>query len=318
MKPVGADQHRSCRRPPLDAQAGAGAKSCEWAKGQIPGLRGATDCRRRRDVPTAPRRRRQAAEARSSFVAVASRRRSVSAGRPSVSVPVLSSATTCTSRRICSASPLRNSTPSSAAAPGADHDRGRRGQPHGAGAGDDQHRHRGDQREGERRLGAEDQPDEKVSAAMAITPARTAVIRSTSDWIGSLAPCACSTMRMIWASVVSAPTRVARQRRAPVLLTVPPVTLGARRLRDRDRLAGDHDLVDIGLAREHPPSVGNALAGAHQHDVAGARSRRAVDLSAAPSRSTRAVFGWSRISARIAAPVRPLARASISGRTGSA
>ena len=33
-----------------------------------------------------------------------------------------------------------------------------------------------------------------------------AVIRSTSAWIGSFAPCACSTMRMIPASTVSAPT----------------------------------------------------------------------------------------------------------------
>ena len=43
--------------------------------------------------------------------------RPVSVGLPSVSVPVLSNATTCTSRSVCSASPWRNSTPISAARP---------------------------------------------------------------------------------------------------------------------------------------------------------------------------------------------------------
>ena len=41
----------------------------------------------------------------------------MSVGRPSVSVPVLSSATTPTSDSACSASPLRKSTPSSAPLP---------------------------------------------------------------------------------------------------------------------------------------------------------------------------------------------------------
>ncbi len=53
--------------------------------------------------------------------------------------------------------------------PGADHDRGRRRQPHRAGAGDDQHRHPGDQRKAKRRIRAEDQPDQHVSAASTIT-----------------------------------------------------------------------------------------------------------------------------------------------------
>ena len=50
-----------------------------------------------------------------------------------------------------------------------------------------------------------------VNAATAMTAGTNhAVMRSTSAWMGSLAPCACSTMRMIWASKVSAPTLVAR------------------------------------------------------------------------------------------------------------
>lgn len=36
------------------------------------------------------------------------------------------------------------------------------------------------------------------------------VTLSTSAWIGRRAPCAVSTMLMIWASTVSLPTRVAR------------------------------------------------------------------------------------------------------------
>ena len=92
-------------------------------------------------------------------------------------------------------------------AAGADHDRGRRGKPHGAGAGDDQHRHRVDQREGQRRLGPKTSQTRKVSAAAAITAGTNhAVTRSTRAWIGSLEPWASSTMRTIWASSVSAPT----------------------------------------------------------------------------------------------------------------
>ena len=47
------------------------------------------------------------------------------------------------------------------ATPGADHDRGRRRQPHGTGAGNDQHRHGVDQGKGQRRFRAEYQPDQK-------------------------------------------------------------------------------------------------------------------------------------------------------------
>ena len=50
------------------------------------------------------------------------------------------------------------------------------------------------------------------------------VIWSTSPWIGSFAPCACSTMRMICDSIVSLPTFSARKVSAPVPLTVAPTT----------------------------------------------------------------------------------------------
>src|SRR5690606_23513918 len=65
----------------------------------------------------------------------------------------------------------------------------------------------------------------KVAAAPAITAGTNhAVTLSTSAWIGNLDPCASSTMRMICASIVSAPTLVARNEKAPVLLIVPPTT----------------------------------------------------------------------------------------------
>ncbi len=64
-----------------------------------------------------------------------------------------------------------------------------------------------------------------VSAATAITAGTNqAVILSTKPWIGSFAPWACSTIWMIWANMVSAPTLVALKVRAPVPLTVAPTT----------------------------------------------------------------------------------------------
>ncbi len=65
----------------------------------------------------------------------------------------------------------------------------------------------------------------KVRAAAAITAGTNHVVTlSTSAWIGSLDPWAASTMRMICASTVSAPTLVARNVKLPVLLIVPPTT----------------------------------------------------------------------------------------------
>ena len=65
----------------------------------------------------------------------------------------------------------------------------------------------------------------KVSADTAITAGTNhSVTRSTRAWIGSFAPCASSTMRMMRASTVSAPVRVTRTLSAPFPLTVPPTT----------------------------------------------------------------------------------------------
>ena len=66
----------------------------------------------------------------------------------------------------------------------------------------------------------------KVASAASITAGTNhSVTLSTTAWIGSFEPCACSTMRMICASMVCAPTAVARTVSAPFWLTVPPTTL---------------------------------------------------------------------------------------------
>ena len=140
------------------AHAGDEAKSCAGRQLESSLLRGrrrwraATGCS---DCASTLATRRRA----SSLVDRGAGCRSVSSGLPTVSVPVLSKAISVTSRSVCSASPLRNSTPSSARAPGSGHDGGGRGEAHGAGAGDDQHRHRVDQRIGQARLRADQHPD---------------------------------------------------------------------------------------------------------------------------------------------------------------
>ena len=110
----------------------------------------------------------------------------------------------------------------------------------------------------------------KVRAAAAITAGTNhAVTRSTSAWIGSFEPCACSTMRMIWASTVSAPMRVARKVKLPVLLMVPPTTSAPADLLHRHRLAGDHGFIDEGGAFDDLAVDRDLLAGADLDDVAG-------------------------------------------------
>ena len=48
--------------------------------------------------------------------------------------------------------------------------------------------------------------------------------RSARRWIGARVRCASPTIRTIWASIVSEPTRSARMTRLPVPLTVPPMS----------------------------------------------------------------------------------------------
>ena len=71
----------------------------------------------------------------------------------------------------------------------------------------------------------------KVSAATAITAGTNHMVTlSTSAWIGSLEPCASSTMRMICASTVSPPTAVARKAKRAGLVDGAADDLAAGRL----------------------------------------------------------------------------------------
>ena len=111
-----------------------------------------------------------------------------------------------------SASAFLISTPGRRAAAGRHHDRHRRRQAQRARAGDDQHRHRVDQRVRQPRLGPDSRPDDerddgdRDDRRARSTPATT----SASRWIGARLRCASPTMRTICASSVSAPTRSAR------------------------------------------------------------------------------------------------------------
>ena len=97
------------------------------------------------DARSPARRSPQAAAPRPRRIRRRLRSRSPSAC-PSVSVPVLSTTSVSTFSMRSSASAFLISTPALRAAPDADHDRHRRGEAQRAGAGDDQHADRGDQR----------------------------------------------------------------------------------------------------------------------------------------------------------------------------
>ena len=193
---------------------------------------------------------------------------------------------------------------------GARHDRRRRRESERARTRDDQHRDRVEQRLPPSRRRTTPQA-RKVSAAIASTTGtKTALTRSTSRWIGALAACASSTMRMMRASVDSAPTAVVRTTSAPSALTEPPVTRSPGALGDGQALAGDERLVDVARALDHLAVDRHALARPHDHELADAHARHGHVALRAVGARTRAVSGRSAASARIASVVCRLARAS--------
>ena len=252
-----------------------------------------------------------AASARtSSSVAVPIATTSVTAGRPRVSVPVLSKTTVFTLCRSSSAAALLMSTPTSAprpvptmiavgvASPIA------QGQAitstatalvsakSAAGAGPRSHQ------------------TTKVTAAMARTiGTKTAATRSAIRWIGAREPWACSTSLMIRASVVSLPTRAARNTKPPVRFTVPAKTFDSV-VFSTGRLSP----VSMDSSTAEPPSMTTPSTGTRSPGrmrIRSPTSTSAVGTSTScPSRSTRAVRGASATSRRIASDVRPRARAS--------
>ena len=87
------------------------------------------------------------------------------------------------------------------------------------------------------------------------TGTNTAEIRSASRCTAALPFWASSTSRAIWASWVSAPTRVARTTRRPPALTVAPTTAVARADLDRHRLTGEQRRVHRQVPSTTTPSV---------------------------------------------------------------
>ena len=127
--------------------------------------------------------------------------------------------------------------------------------------------------------------------------------------MGGLEPCACSTSRMICASAVSAPTLVARKVKEPVVFMVAPITSSPAPLTTG---IGSPVSIDSSTADEPlttMPSTGTFSPG--RTTTRSPVTTLATGTSTSvPPRRTRAVLGCRPMSALMAAPVCPLARAS--------
>ena len=235
---------------------------------------------------------------------------------PTVSVPVLSTATTSASRSSCSASPLRNSTPICAARPVATMIEVGVASPiaHGQATISTATALTSAKLSAGTSSGSQAAPNtsqaRKVSAATPITTGtNTIVTLSTSAWIGSLAPCAVSTMRTICASTVSAPTRVARKAKAPRVLSVPPTTVAPTPFSTG---TGSPVIIDSSTNEEPSttsPSTATFSPGRTSSTSPTVTSPIGISTTSAPRR-TRALRGWMRIRRRMASLVLPRARAS--------
>ena len=116
---------------------------------------------------------------------------------------------------------------------------------------------------------------------------------------------------MIWASIVSRPTLVARNRNAPVWLIVAPITMSPASFVTG---IGSPVTIDSSIA-ERPsstsPSTGIFSPGRTTMTSPTWTSSIGISRSS-PSRTTRAVLACRPMSLRIASPVPALARASSS------
>jgi hypothetical protein len=116
--------------------------------------------------------------------------------------------------------------------------------------------------------------------------------------------------RTICCSAVSRPTRVARNRNAPVPFTVPPKTgaPGAFSTGIDSPVSIDSSTVD--RPSIHTPSTGRRSPG-RTSTMSSTMTSATGTVSSIPSRTMRASRGWRPTSRRIASEVRDLARASI-------
>ena len=148
-----------------------------------------------------------------------------------------------------------------------------------------------------------------ATATPMTTGTNTAEIRSASRCTGALPAWACTTSRAIWASCVSAPTRLARTTRWPPAFTHPPVTGSPG---PTSAGAGSPVSIEVSTA-ERPamttPSAAIFSPGRMTNSSPTASSATGTRISV-PSRRTATSFAPSDSSARRAAPERRLARAS--------
>ncbi len=162
---------------------------------------------------------------------------------------------------------------------------------------------------GSQPLPASSQPPSVSSAMTSTTGTKTALTRSTMRWIGALAACADSTMRMMRASVVSAPTASVLTVSTPSALMAPPVT------REPTVLAtGMLSPVISDSSIWLRPATTSPSTATRSPGRTFTRSPRCTcstgTSSSTPSRCTRAVAGRNAFSARIASAVCRLARPS--------
>ena len=127
--------------------------------------------------------------------------------------------------------------------------------------------------------------------------------------MGAFPACASATSRAIWASAVSAPTRVARTTRRPWALTVAPATSSSG-----PTSTGTGSPVSIDWSTAEVPSTTTPSVAIFSPGRTTKRSPTASSsmgtATSTPSRSTLASFAPNSRSARSAAPERRRARAS--------
>ena len=150
-----------------------------------------------------------------------------------------------------------------------------------------------------------------VRTAIATTAGtKTAATLSASFWMGARLRCASATSRTICERSVSAPTRSARITRAPVPLTVAPITRSPGPFSTGMGSPVTMDSSTALLPSRTTPSTGTFSPGRTRRVSPARTSASGTSSSLPPGRMRRAVFGARPSNARIAAPVRLLARSS--------
>ncbi len=153
--------------------------------------------------------------------------------------------------------------------PGADHDRGRRGQPERAGAGDDQHRDEGLQRQGEARVRPEDEPgregERREDEHRRDEP--------TGDGVGQPLDRGLRHLRLLdqlddlgQRGLLADARRPQDERAAAIEGRADHLVAGA--LLDRQALAGQHRLVNGRAALDHDAIDRHLVAGADAQQIA--------------------------------------------------